>query len=294
MGGGYYDEGARTSRAIKSGYHTKNTDQIFEQKTIYNEMNPKDVLLRESRDSEEHPESYSIILALDDTGSMNRIPTMLIRDGLPKIMSNIIQHGIKHPQLLFLAVGDHVYDEFPLQVGQFESNDELLDKWLTKTYLEKGGGANDGESYMLAWYFAAKHTSIDCFEKRNKKGVLITIGDEKCLSSISDRDLTKIMGNLQHKSYTSKELLDLAKEKYNVYHLHMIEGNNGKDVTVKNQWKNLLGENLIFIDNVDNVADEIANIVYNNYNVDSTYVNNEVNEVVSNKDEIENNDAVFV
>ena len=56
-------------------------------------------------------------------------------------------------------------DSAPLQVGQFESSDELLDKWLTNIYFEAGGGGNGGESYALAWYFAALKTATDSMEK---------------------------------------------------------------------------------------------------------------------------------
>ncbi|MGR9053887.1 MAG: hypothetical protein ACU84J_14670, partial [Gammaproteobacteria bacterium] len=174
MGYGSYSLEQRTIRSEKLGYTTKSAREIFRQRSINSSMNPYGVRLRESRDSAEHPNSLSIVLALDVTGSMGSIPHHLVKQGLPHIMGNIMQHGIKDPQLLFLAVGDHECDRSPLQVGQFESNDELLDKWLTDVFLEGGGGGNEGESYLLAWYFAAFHTAIDCFEKRREKGFLFT------------------------------------------------------------------------------------------------------------------------
>ena len=85
---------------------------------------------------------------------MGHVPHALVQDGLPHIMETILKKGVEDPQVLFLAIGDHTCDEAPLQVGQFESSDELLDRWLTDVYLEGHGGGNDGESYMLAWYFA--------------------------------------------------------------------------------------------------------------------------------------------
>lgn len=79
--------------------------------------------IRESRDSEEHPESLPVFIALDETGSMGSIPDKMIRDYLPKLMDSIIDSiGVKHPQILFMGVGDHECDYCPCQVGQFESS----------------------------------------------------------------------------------------------------------------------------------------------------------------------------
>lgn len=46
--------------------------------------------IRESRDSEEHPESLPVFIALDETGSMGSIPDKMTRDYLPKLMDSII------------------------------------------------------------------------------------------------------------------------------------------------------------------------------------------------------------
>ena len=59
-----------------------------------------------------------------------------------------------------------------MAVGQFESTAELMDQWLTWTWLEGGGGAGDRESYELALYFAARHLDLDCHRKRGQRGYL--------------------------------------------------------------------------------------------------------------------------
>jgi hypothetical protein len=192
---------------------------------------------------------------------MGSIPHFLVKEGLPHIMGNIIQRGIKDPQLLFLAIGDHECDTSPLQVGQFESSDELLDKWLTDVYLEGGGGGNAGESYLLAWYFAGLHTVIDCFEKRQQKGFLFTIGDEPTLPEIPANSLKKIMGNGQYKDYPASVLLDKARERYHVYHLHIKETSSGSQQSVMDGWKHTLGDNLIIVDRHAEIARIIPEIV---------------------------------
>jgi len=85
MGHGYYSSGHRMLRANSFGYYTKSANEIFSQRTINSSMNPHGVNIRESRDSNDHPNSLAIILALDVTGSMGSIPHHLVKEGLPKI-----------------------------------------------------------------------------------------------------------------------------------------------------------------------------------------------------------------
>lgn len=265
MGGGFYSSTARNTRATASGYYTKISSEIFS-KNFNNAMNPYNINTRESRDSKEHPESKAIILGLDVTGSMGTIPHYLVKEGLPTIMTKIIDKHISDPQILFLGIGDHTCDNAPLQVGQFESSDELLDKWLTTLYLEGGGGGNDGESYLLAWYFAARHTSIDCFEKRNQKGILITIGDEPILNEIPKGNLKAIMGDIQASDETALSLLTKASKMYNVYHIHTKETVAGCRQSVIDDWKQLLRDNLIVADKKNDIVDLVSNIVVKHYN----------------------------
>ena len=260
MGMGDYSLDDRTTRATTLGYTTKPASEIFSP-SASNAMNPHGIMLRESRDSDEHPNTVSIILALDVTGSMGSIPHFLVKEGLPKIMGNIIQRNIKDPQLLFLAIGDHECDNSPLQVGQFESSDELLDKWLTEVYLEGGGGGNGGESYLLAWYFAGFHTVLDSVEKRQQKGFLFTIGDEPTLRELPINALKKIMGNGQYQNYSASVLLDKAREHYHVYHLHIKETSSGSQQTVMDGWKELMGDKLILVEKHAEIAKIIPDIV---------------------------------
>jgi hypothetical protein len=247
-------------RATDLGYDTKSTNEIFS-KSVNSKMSPFNLSMREARDSKEHPNTVAIVVALDLTGSMGSVPANLVRNGLPTLMSTIIDGGQKDATLLFLGVGDHECDRSPLQVGQFESSDELLDFWLTSTYLEGGGGGNAGESYLLAWYLASYHTSIDCFEKRKEKGFLFTIGDEPTLKSIPSHTLKALMGDGQYENFTAVQLLDKAREKYNVYHIHLLETSAGRRDGVVGGWKQLMGDNLIIAERHTEIPMLIANKV---------------------------------
>lgn len=267
MGGHVYSSVNRTLRASNSGYSTKTTSELFDQvklRRIHDKMDPKNIIIREARDSEVHPASFPIILALDVTGSMKEIPRYFLASLLPNIISKIIQSGCPDPALLIMAIGDSHYDNAPLQVAEFESGDEQLDMWLQRIWPEGGGGGNAGESYLLAWHFAATLTATDSFEKRNKKGILITIGDEPSLRNVSVNELKEIYGpNHQFSSLSDVELLKMASEKYEVFHLHMLQGSAGERSL--SYWDKLLGQRCIPVSDFNSVDNIIADLVIQEY-----------------------------
>jgi len=281
MGGGGYDFHSRSTRSKVRGYSsvTKDTlDTVYKQKAvgrIHEALDPNGVIIRESRDSEEHPNSLAIIVGLDVTASMGAVPAKLINDGLPNMIQNIFDHGIKDPQVSFLAIGDHECDRYPIQVGQFESSDEKLDESLELVYPEGGGGGNAGESYLLAWYHAAKHTSIDCFEKRGQKGILVTIGDEPGLDNIPGSKLASLYGLQREESFTANDLLILASEKYHVIHINVNETYQGQSNRTKSYWENLLHENFITVQSYNEIAEVIGNRVAKFYGGHSNGSNSE-------------------
>lgn len=237
MGGGFYSFDRAAARS--TSYQRQRREEIFRNRSIDPLMNIKNKI-RESCDSEEHPNSYPIIIGLDVTGSMGRVPENLIKEAFPEIMKTVMEKGVEHAQICFVGIGDHYSDDAPIQVGQFETSDELTEKWLKAIYIEGGGGGNNGESYQLAWYFAAFHTKIDSFEKRGIKGTLITIGDEPCHASINGRVVHDLFGEGEGEVLTSN-LLKEAQKKWDVYHI------NVNDMTSENygsprRWRDLLSD----------------------------------------------------
>lgn len=245
------------------GYAEKHAEEIFVRQAS-SDMSPKGVVIRESRDSEMHPISLATMIFLDVTASMGGIPTHFVKEGMPLMMGEMMDNGIANPQILFGAIGDHTHDRYPLQVSQFESSTQRLDKWLTSVYLEGGGGGDHRESYLLAWYFAAFHTSIDCLEKRGHKGFLFTIGDEGCHEILPQATLRAIMGQsaVGEKDHTAAELVERAKEKYHVFHIHANDGSYRNNQTIFTQWRNLVGEDrFVVVDDYERIPKTIGEIV---------------------------------
>src|SRR3954454_732112 len=166
---------ARTGRSAFAYDHDVKAGQAAAQ--VHPKKDPLGVKVRESRDSDAHPTSHAVGVLMDVTGSMRQVPVIL-QANLPRLMGLLIRKGyLEHPQILIGGIGDSTCDKAPLQVGQFESGIEIEDD-LGKLFLEGGGGGHITESYELAMYFMARHTSMDCLDKRNKRGYLFIIGDE--------------------------------------------------------------------------------------------------------------------
>lgn len=295
MGSGSYSYSSAYSRSsARASYAATVSDTVFREETFkQRSLDPEMDIngkIRESRDSEEHPNSFPIIIALDTTGSMGKIPQELITGAFPEVMKNIIEAGIPDPQVCFIGVGDTYYDNAPIQCGQFESSDELMEKWLQKVYLEGGGGGNTGESYNLAWYFANYHTVTDAWEKRNKKGVIITIGDEPCLQEIPKGDITHLFGDPTQAGKTSLTLLEEVKEKWEVFHIHM--GTSSYYSSVINKWKKLIGDDNLFVVPRTNssIISVISSIILNAYNK-SMHIDNKPN--IDNTNSSENNSNII-
>lgn len=286
MGGSFYSFENRVSNSILRGYNKVTADNISDfgqnkEKKAHESMllvNAKNK--REARDSEVHANTFPIQVYLDVTGSMLTIPAMFIKEGLPKLVSGLMEHAsLKSPALLFSCIGDHTSDNYPLQVGQFESGDEELDLWLERSYVEGNGGGNEGESYLLAWFNAGNFVVTDAWEKRKQKGFVFTIGDEPTLLNISGSAIKELYGeNIPEVSdnYAVKDLLSKAQETNYVFHIHV--NHTGNRVT---NMKSLLGQNCIEIKNYE----EIPELIYKTINSILTTGSLEVNEDKKSKEE---------
>jgi len=261
MGSGSFSTSTYNYVSRDRDYDKKSADAIFS-KSLKDTMNPASFKngMRECRDSDDHPFSVPIIVCLDVTGSMGSIPAKLIKDKFPDLMETLIKNGVEHAQVCFAAIGDHISDDVPLQCGQFEQDTVKLLDSLQSIFIEKGGGGQTMESYPLAWYVAAYHTSTDSFEKRGLKGYLFTIGDESFHKKYSGKALCDIMGISEAEEKTAQQLYDAACEKYHVFHIHVNDGSYTMG-QLGTDWEDLLRERLLILKHSDNVAELIATTV---------------------------------
>lgn len=257
MGRGYWtaDNWRSFSTAKVTG---KGTAGIYTAKTIDSRFDPKNVV-RESCDSDDHPNSTPIILGLDVTGSMSRILNVMAeKTGL--VMEEIYKRKpVPDPQILFSAIGDSVYDRYPLQVTQFESDIRIAEQ-LTQVYFEKGGGGNNFESYPLTWYFAANHTKTDQYEKRGKKGYIFTFGDDGYPDVLTKEELKNIFGDDVEADISVDQILTQVQKKYEVWHFCMEQGGSYREKDL-DKWQQLLGERAVRISDYTKIPEMIVSIL---------------------------------
>lgn len=241
----------------------KPASRIFTSKAIHEDLDPLNCIVRESRDSDANPNSNAIIVGVDVTGSMGVIAEYFVKTGLGVLFNEILDRKpIPDPHLMVMAIGDAYFDDAPLQVSQFEADIKIAD-WLEKIYVEGGGGGNNSESYHLPLYAAAYATSIDCFEKRGKKGYLFTIGDEFTPPALTREQIKNVIGDTTQTSLTYEQLLDAASRMYNVYHIIIAEGNCAKYqlTAVEDSWKKVLGQHAITLTDYKKLSEVIVSII---------------------------------
>lgn len=239
MGYGQYSQEAHED--LVRGRANVSREQVFKQRDCHPLMNPRGVRARESRDSAEHPLSVPIAFALDVTGSMGAIPEQIARRELPGFMKLLGDCGVTDPQVLFLAIGDATCDKAPLQVGQFETTAELMDQWLTYSYLEGGGGGNQHESYELAMYFLAEHTDMDSWVKRKRRGYMFMTGNELPFPAISKHQVDSLIGDRLDDDIPTADVVAALSETYHPFYLIP----SGTDPSCERAWRDLLGDHVM-------------------------------------------------
>ena len=104
--------------------------------------------MRQCHDSEEHPNTVPVILALDVTGSMGRA-AVKAATCLNSIMTGIFcSDEIKDVEFCVMSIGDIHYDRAPIQISQFESDIRIAEQ-MDEVFFEGGGG---GKSKSPTWF----------------------------------------------------------------------------------------------------------------------------------------------
>ena len=238
---------------------------LYKARKLDEALDPKGVV-RECVDSDEHPNTIPVILALDVTGSMGSALEEVSKK-LNAIMTETYKK-VKDVEFLVMGIGDLAYDNAPIQASQFESDIRIVEQ-LDKVYFERGGGGNQYESYTAAWYFAINQTKLDAW-KRGKKGILITLGDEPLNPYLPKEALKRVTGNetLQGDVET-KELYNEVIKKYDVYHFAINDSHTCyryyRD-DIKETWGKYLDNNHFKVVTLNELAAQIVSAIVESSN----------------------------
>ncbi len=273
MGSGYFDPGAwdnhlRDKAATGRTTFDYSDAQTPGQRLVHPDLDPARLntfgqKVRESFDSDEHPESTPIVVVLDVTGTMSSVVSA-IHSSLKNLYTLLLQKGyVRHPQIMFMAVGDssmergRMCDEVPLQVGQFES-DIRAALQLEQMVIEGGGGGQKMESYQNAAYFLAEHTVHDAWTRRQKKGYVFFIGDEMAWPRVEPDEILALVGDVLPAPLASAQAFARMQQRYEAFFILPDGANYGGDRQVLGYWRKLFGENVLQLAEPNGAAELIA------------------------------------
>lgn len=248
-----------TSGAILGNYSNQ---EIFKSRSIDPVLSPIHVM-RECCDNDEHPNTVPVVLGLDVTGSMGDAAVEIAKK-LNVIMTKLYEK-VTDVEFMIMGIGDLSYDDYPIQISQFESDIRIAEQ-LDKLYFEFGGGGNGFESYTAAWYMGSRHTKLDCLS-RGKKGIIITIGDEQLNPYLPLRGrscgLVEATGDKLQADIETKDLYEESSKKFNIYHLDVQHGRRWDEDEIETSFKKYLKNDHFRRVSMDSIANEIVNIVIN-------------------------------
>ena len=258
-----YSKSVGRSTVVKDGVtylsDSYTAQDLFKSRKIQPELNPYNVV-RQCCDTDEHPNTIPVILALDVTGSMGSAAAEVAKK-LNEVMTKLYEQ-VSDVEFMVMGIGDLSYDEAPIQASQFESDVRIAEQ-LDKIYFEGGGGGNKYESYTAAWYFALKHTELDCW-KRGKKGIIITMGDEPLNPYLPSIYLNQVTGDSIQSNIETNDLYKSVIEKFDVYHLAVNDSHTCYkfyEDAVSKSFGKYLDENHLLAVNLNNISNTIVNIV---------------------------------
>lgn len=280
MGGGtwttssfasYYTSKGRSYDAVTCSLAGSYTSQeMYTQKHLNEKLNPKNVL-RECLDSEEHPKTIPVILALDVTGSMGDAAVEVAKD-INVVMTRLFK-DVKDIEFMIMGIGDLACDDAPIQISQFESDIRIAEQ-MDQVYFEYGGGGNAYESYTAAWYMGSRHTKLDCLSKRGCRGIIITLGDEQLNPYLPKSALARATGDDLQADIETKDLFEEASEKFDIYHID-VDHRRYRDESIDPSWRKYLDDKHYKSVKLNAVTDTIVEMILDAINVDSPEILNE-------------------
>jgi hypothetical protein len=201
---------------------------------------------------------HPIVCMLDVTGSMGD-SVYVIYERLGTFFLEIQkQNYLDDPAISFAAVGDCYCDRAPLQVAQFSQSMELTG-YLEQLYIEHGGGGQTSESYETMLYYYSKY----CELQNTEVPFLFIIGDEGFYEKVSGKHRHEYFGEPLAADMGAEVVFEEIKKKFagNVFLLHLPYGSESADEKILRQWRAVLGERVIHLEDPTLVIEVMLGII---------------------------------
>ena len=287
MGGGSWSVGSyaakvsATAASGKSTFDYSTSVKAGKVRKVHDLLNPTQVagpaspfagrVMREVCVTDEHPDPTAIQIWLDVTGS-NISAAQRVHAKLPTLQAYLRNGNFcADPQINIGGIGDATSDQYPLQWGQYES-DNRLDDQIAALILEGAGGGQMCETYELGAYMSARHTHLEPYELFGKKGFVFFFGDEMPYDTIrrdygryhwggGGHTLTSLTGDDVQEDIASRQIFAELQQKNHVFFLFQRQGAyEPREVTPA--WERLIGkENVIILDDPDASVEAIAALI---------------------------------
>lgn len=245
MGGGSWDSATySSSRATRAATGVADFAYTTTATRVHDSLDPRRINKKpfgklESRDSAEHPESNPVLVCFDVTGS-NRRRAVDAQAKLPNLM-DLLNKYLTDPQVAVAANDDYyVEGTNAIQISDFES-DNRVDDHIRNIWLVGDGGGNDGESYDLLLYAAARKVVLDSIEKRGKKGYMFMYADEPIFDAVDKKQVDAIYGDDLEANIPIAEIIEEARRNFNVF----VIWPDGGFVHARDKYVKLFGEDSV-------------------------------------------------
>lgn len=245
MGGGRWDSAVYTSTAsTRAATGVKDFAYTTSATSVHANLDPKRINDKpggrlEARDSAEHPNSLAVLVGFDVTGS-NHARAIDAQLKLPKLME-LLNKYLPDPQVAVAANDDfHSVGHNALQISDFES-DIRVDEHIRNIWLTAQGGSNDGESYDLMLYAAARKVVLDSIEKRDKKGYFFMYADEPIFTKVKASEVKDIFGDTLQADIPIAEIIEEARRNFNIFVIWPLGGYKH----AREQYVTLFGEEFV-------------------------------------------------
>lgn len=254
-------DGSVARSVFRSVQDVYQVEDLHKDLNIYNKV-------RECRNTDEHPETKPVILAIDVTGSMGPAAIEVARTLNPLMIE--LYKEIRDVEFCVMGIGDLAYDRHPIQMSQFESDIRIAEH-LDKIHFEGGGGGNSYESYTAAWYAGLYRTQLDA-EHQGRKGVIITLGDEQINPYLPESELRQTVGDsvngINATVTDTKDLFKLASRKFDIYHVHVNHDRSSEGRAEDNveSFGAIIGNDHVYLSNIDSLKDTVTEIILRSFN----------------------------